>query len=144
MSGRTVHQQGLATTCKDCVNEGKTEVMQRRAVRHMSPYERRRRGNALPGVHPTHPSTSAVAKGLWTLGGFRYGGCTQTSSWIHAIKERKLEHKITELNCDACKPMLKSQASQEDLCLKKCCAEPRFRTGLGKSDRPGSQGVLET
>src|SRR5688572_19742067 len=46
-SGRTTAQQGLATTCKDLVHDlpGGTG---RAMVWRMSPYEQRRRGNALP------------------------------------------------------------------------------------------------
>ena len=45
-SGRAISQQGLATTCKDPSARG-TGVGGRVLVWRMSPYERRRRGNAL-------------------------------------------------------------------------------------------------
>jgi hypothetical protein len=49
MSGRASSQQGLATTCEDHATDGITEGAGRDEVWRMSPYERRRRGNALRG-----------------------------------------------------------------------------------------------
>jgi hypothetical protein len=46
MSGRTICQQGLTATCKDCRYKAKAEIRQRWVVWRMSQYERRRRGNA--------------------------------------------------------------------------------------------------
>ena len=48
-SGRANSQQGLATTCKDPPYRAVPEIGGRDLVRRMSPYERRRRGNSLPG-----------------------------------------------------------------------------------------------
>ena len=48
MSGTTTLQQGLTTTCKD-PRISFVESDGRSLVGRMSPYERRRRGNALPG-----------------------------------------------------------------------------------------------
>ena len=48
MSGTTILQQGLTTTCKD-PRISFVESEGRSLVGRMSPYERRRRGNALPG-----------------------------------------------------------------------------------------------
>src|SRR5512135_353028 len=48
MSGTTILQQGLTTTCKD-PRISFVESDGRSLVGRMSPYERRRRGNALPG-----------------------------------------------------------------------------------------------
>src|SRR4051794_25631985 len=48
MSGTTILQQGLTTTCKD-PRIRLVESDGRSLVGRMSPYERRRRGNALPG-----------------------------------------------------------------------------------------------
>ncbi len=44
MSGRTVSQQGLATTCKDSTYKGNRDV-ERDSVWRMSPYELRRKSN---------------------------------------------------------------------------------------------------
>ena len=49
MSGRATFQQGLARTCKDPVRDGRTGGAGRGMVWRMSPYERRRGGNAPPG-----------------------------------------------------------------------------------------------
>ncbi len=49
MLGRAISQQGLATTCKDCAHNGHTGGAGREMVWRMSPYERRRGGNAPPG-----------------------------------------------------------------------------------------------
>jgi hypothetical protein len=49
MSGRAIFQQGLARSCKDPVHNGRTGGAGRGMVWRMSPYERRRGGNAPPG-----------------------------------------------------------------------------------------------
>lgn len=49
MSGRAIAQQGLAATCKDRAHNGDTGGAGRVVVWRMSPYERRRGGNAPPG-----------------------------------------------------------------------------------------------
>jgi hypothetical protein len=49
MSGRAITQQGLAATCKDSRSRGAPRGREREMVWRMSPYERRRRGNALRG-----------------------------------------------------------------------------------------------
>ena len=46
-SGRAISQQGLAATCKDSPAGRQAEGGERDLVWRMSPYERRRRGNAL-------------------------------------------------------------------------------------------------
>ena len=48
MSGRAIFQRGLATTREDLAHDF-TGGARRRTVWRMSPYERRRRGNSLPG-----------------------------------------------------------------------------------------------
>ncbi|NIS68555.1 MAG: hypothetical protein GTO12_06265 [Proteobacteria bacterium] len=53
MSGRTISQQGLATTCEDL--SYKVEIGGRDLVWRMSPYELRRRGNALRGSAGRYP-----------------------------------------------------------------------------------------
>ena len=85
-SGRTISQQGLATTCKDPRAEAKAEGRGRVLVRRMSPYERGRRGNALRGGArrlPEADNTGLRAKGLSALGGPAQS-CevrTQSRSW---------------------------------------------------------------
>ena len=48
-SGRACAQQGLAATCKDRACEAMPKPYGGQQVWRMSPYERRRRGNSLPG-----------------------------------------------------------------------------------------------
>jgi len=58
MSGRASSQQGLATTCEDPATNGRTEGAGREEVWRMSPYEQRRRGNALRGDRRGRPERS--------------------------------------------------------------------------------------
>jgi len=58
MSGRASSQQGLATTCEDPATDGTTEGAGRDEVWRMSPYEQRRRGNALRGDRRGRPERS--------------------------------------------------------------------------------------
>lgn len=65
-SGRAISQRGLAVTCKDPPNEAEAEGGGREVVWRMSPYELRRRGNALrggAGRHRRGGNTSAVQRG---------------------------------------------------------------------------------
>lgn len=54
-SGRACAQQGLAATCKDRASEAMPKPRGGQQVWRMSRYERRRRGNALPGGRPCLP-----------------------------------------------------------------------------------------
>ncbi len=54
-SGRACAQQGLAATCKDHPREAMPKLGGGQQVWRMSRYERRRRGNALPGGSPCLP-----------------------------------------------------------------------------------------
>jgi len=61
-SGRACAQQGLAATCKDCPSEAMPKPGRGQQVWRMSPYERRRRGNALPGgTRGLHRGGDAIA-----------------------------------------------------------------------------------
>jgi hypothetical protein len=62
-SGRAISQQGLATTCKDPARNGRTGGAGRGMVWRMSPYERRRGGNALPGGSRGRPSAGNTRPG---------------------------------------------------------------------------------
>ena len=69
-SGRSSAQQGLAATCKDHPCEANAEAEWRVKVWRMSPYERRRRGNALPGGNSSLPrggNTGARQRGSGRL-----------------------------------------------------------------------------
>jgi hypothetical protein len=74
MSGRASSQQGLATTCKDPATDGTTVGAGRDEVWRMSPYERRRRGNALRG-DPREVALRSVTlvSGKGALGTRRFG-----------------------------------------------------------------------
>lgn len=63
MSGRAICQQGLATTCKDPAHNGYTGGAGRRIVWRMSPYERRRGGNAPPGGFRGRPGAGNARSG---------------------------------------------------------------------------------
>src|SRR5271166_4431261 len=63
MSGRTVVQHGLTNTCKDLTHNGTTGGVRRVTVRRMSPYEQRRRGNALPGGRGDRPAGGNALRG---------------------------------------------------------------------------------
>lgn len=62
-SGRAISQQGLATTCKDPARNGRTGGAGREMVWRMSPYERRRGGNAPPGGLRGRPRTGNARPG---------------------------------------------------------------------------------
>ena len=63
MSGRTATQHGLTNPCKDLAHNGTTEGAGRVTVRRMSPYERGRRGNALPGGRQDRPAEGNALRG---------------------------------------------------------------------------------
>jgi hypothetical protein len=83
MSGRAIAQQGLATTCKDRAHNGSTGGAGRVVVWRMSPYERRRGGNAPPGGLEAAPARVTPAPGKGALGTRwpRQSGTHQTQSW---------------------------------------------------------------
>ena len=83
MSGRAIAQQGLATTCKDRAHNGSTGGAGRGMVWRMSPYERRRGGNAPPGGLEAAPARVTPAPGKGALGTRwpRQSGTHQTQSW---------------------------------------------------------------
>jgi hypothetical protein len=84
MSGRAIAQQGLATTCKDRAHNGHTGGAGRAMVWRMSPYERRRGGNAPPGGLEAAPARVTPAPGKGALGTRwpRQSGTHQTQSWV--------------------------------------------------------------
>jgi len=63
MSGRAIFQQGLARSCKDPVHNGRTGGAGRGMVWRMSPYERRRGGNAPPGGFRGRPGAGNARSG---------------------------------------------------------------------------------
>ena len=84
MSGRAIAQQGLARTCKDRAHNGHTGGAGRVVVWRMSPYERRRGGNAPPGGLEAAPARVTPAPGKGALGTRwpRQSGTHQTQSWV--------------------------------------------------------------
>ena len=68
MSGRAICPQGLATTCKDPGAQRETGGAGRGMVWRMSPYERRRGGNAPPGGLEAAPARVTPAPGKGALG----------------------------------------------------------------------------
>ena len=90
-SGRARTQQGPTATCKDPPAEAKAEGGGRVLVWRMSPYERRRRGNALrggAGRHPATGNTEGQAKGLSAAGGLRIADVLRTLSRAWAVFRR--------------------------------------------------------
>ena len=83
MLGRAIAQQGLATTCKDRAHNGSTGGAGRGMVWRISPYERRRGGNAPPGGLEAAPARVTPAPGKGALGTRwpRQSGTHQTQSW---------------------------------------------------------------
>ena len=67
-SGRTIAQQGLATTCKDPAHNANSGGAGRTMVWRMSPYERRRGGNAPPGGLEAAPARVTPDPGKGALG----------------------------------------------------------------------------
>ena len=63
MSGRAIAQQGLATTCKDRAHNANSGGAGRAVVWRMSPYERRRGGNAPPGGLRGRPGAGNARSG---------------------------------------------------------------------------------
>ncbi len=63
MSGRAIAQQGLATTCKDLARKARAEARGGVVVWRMSPYERRRGGNAPPGGFRGRPGAGNTRSG---------------------------------------------------------------------------------
>jgi hypothetical protein len=94
--------------------------MERGRVWHMSPYERRRRGNALPGGRSGRPDWSN------TLVGQRGSGHSAVLAMPHATRHRAGGHADrhagrgqgpTPGRWGGCEPALELHASEEDLCL---------------------------
>jgi len=84
MSGRAIAQQGLARTCRDRAHNGSTGGAGRAVVWRMSPYERRRGGNAPPGGLEAAPARVTPVPGKGALGTRwpRQSGTHQTQSWV--------------------------------------------------------------
>ena len=138
-SGRTPSQQGAGSNLQRPRVRGKTAAAQRGGVWRMSPYERRRRGNAFSGGLRGHPGSHCRAKGLWALGGhMRHPH--QTLIW--ALRTGSLwgegmgQRSVTD--ADASQRLSAAGATEGPSPINRVRAEAR--TGLGKSDRPGSQG----
>jgi hypothetical protein len=127
-------QQPAKTACAR-----ETAAARRDGVWRMSPYERRRRGNALPGGLRGHPGARHRAKGLWALGGLMLHP-HQTQSWI--LRPRSLwgegMGQRAVVGVDASQRLSASGATEDPSPTNRVRAEAR--TGLGKPDRPGSQG----
>ena len=107
----------------------------------MSPYERRRRGNALPSVpREDAPTQRSRTKGLWALGGFETR-CNQRAMlrWEDTGRGTRGASKPVLYGADACR-RLSFDGTREGRRLTNGGAE--VRTGLVKCDRPGSQGGL--
>jgi len=118
MSGRASSQQGLESTCKDLVIDGITEGTRRDEVWRMSPYERRRKGNALPDGprgRPERNDTPAGQRGS----GHSAAPCLTTASRRRSGTPRiwrasGLGDGITPHDPGGCEPALKLGRVPED------------------------------
>jgi hypothetical protein len=145
MSGRSHDQQGMAATCKDStheVNEGGERWWDWR----MGPYELRRGSNVPEAVPETAPAWVMPPSGKGALGTrrsrrprpFRTPSRAQRSPWSSGRGGRP-----TRPSGGGCVPSLEPSAAWEDRPPGNAC-RAEVRTGLGKSDRPGSQGGLRS
>ena len=107
-------------------------------VRRMSPYERRRRGNALrggAGHRLDEGNAYAEQRGSGHLA--VPGRCPDAEPGEHQLSKQGRDREQTEAGRGVCGPALEFRQQREGLRRK-----AKVRTGLGKSDRPGSQGGL--
>ncbi len=88
-SGRATSQQGLAATCKDSPHGRKAEGGERDLVWRMSPYERRRRGNALrDGAGHRLGAGNAVAEQRGSGHSAVPGPCPDTEPGLYGPRSR--------------------------------------------------------
>jgi hypothetical protein len=109
----------------------------------MSPYERRRRGNALRGGERRHPGVGNTGRGQRGSGHLAAPGRspdtepggTRSSTEIRRYEGRACERTVGGRG--VCESALEPHGWREG-----SQGKAGVRTGLGKTDRPGSQGGL--
>src|SRR5512135_3910982 len=139
MSGTTILQQGLTTTCKD-PRISLVESDGRSLVGRMSPYERRRRGNALPGRARRDPDKT-VTPGVKQRG----SGHLAVSGAVNWVTG---SNRISETSVRG-QPSLSGADVSQRLNLisvgKACTGEPRSEPDSGNPtvrDRRGASGNM--
>ena len=137
MSGTAILQQGLTTTCKD-PRISFVESDGRSLVGRMSPYERRRRGNALPGRARRDPDRT-VTPGVRQRGSGHLA-VSGTVNWVTG-SSRSLEQSVQG------EPSVSGANVSQRLNLiiagKACTGEPRSEPDSGNPtvrDRRGASG----
>ncbi len=135
-SGRANSQQGLVATCKDPPTKDKSRGGGRVLVWRMRSYELRRRGNALRSGARRHSGKGNTSTRRRTSGHLVGLGRSRTQRrGSRAIKARPSPYMQTELERGVHGPAFKPHHSREG-----SRGQTRVRTGIGKSDLPGSQG----
>src|SRR5512135_1943923 len=137
MSGTTILQQGLTTTCKD-PRISLVESDGRSLVGRMSPYERRRRGNALPGRARRDPDRT-VTPGVRQRGSghLAVSGAVNWVTGSNRISETSVRGQPSLSGADA------SQRLNLISVGKACPGEPRSEPDSGNPtvrDRRGASG----
>ena len=135
-SGRAIYQQGLTATCKDPPNEDESEGGGRDLVWRMSSYERGRRGNAHRG-DARHSHVVGNAGDVRRSSGHLAdpGRVPDTEPGVPDPRSRG--EPVGKLQCGG---VYACQRLSLPLGGKTFRGNAKVRTGLGKSDRPGSQG----
>jgi hypothetical protein len=139
MSGTAILQQGLTTTCTD-PRISLVESDGRSLVGRMSPYERRRRGNALPG-RARHDPDKTVTPGVRQRGSGHLA-VSGPVNWVTG-SNRTLEQSVRG------QPSVSGADVSQRLNLitagKACTGEPRSEPDSGNPtvrDRRGARGTM--
>jgi hypothetical protein len=139
MSGTTILQQGLTTTCKD-PRISFVESDGRSLVGRMSPYERRRRGNALPGRVRRDPDKT-VTPGVRQRGSGHLA-VSGTVNWVTG------NNRFSETSVRGQPAMNRADVSQRLTLItvgKTCTGKPRSEPDSGNPtvrDRRGARGDM--
>jgi hypothetical protein len=129
---------GAGSNLQRSAERGTTEGGGRDRVWRMSPSERRRRGNALRGGARHHPGAGNARVRQRGSGHLAVPGRSSDAEPRGADPRSRDEPmgKPKRVGVDAC------QRLSHALAGKAHGGKAKVRTGLGKSDRPGSQGGL--
>ena len=133
-SGRACAQQWLAASCKDHPSEAMPKPGGGQQVWRMSPYERRRRGNALPG------GRTCLPRGGNTEARQRGSGHLAVPGWFSDIELR--QNRPSKRGRDDEQTIRERVFAGQNLSQaatgKAQQGKAKVRTGLGKSRCPGS------
>ena len=138
MSGTAILQQGLTTTCKDPrISLGESDG--RSLVGRMSPYERRRRGNALPGRARRDPDKT-VTPGVRQRGSghLAVSGAVNRATGSNRITGTSVHGEPSVSGADV------SQHLNLLIAGKACTGEPRSEPDSGNPTVRDRRGLAET